>query len=278
MLNEIEKIKSLDLFSENSYSIISDILSQFRNKWPIMLTTTKVKTDANTQSFLYRCRVNECELRFTKVSQIIYPPDNKVSFGRANKKGQSVFYCSDTGATCYMELLEGLIKTGRKNAILTLSEWAINKEFEAATIVIPKKEDRKNNRENQRGDYFDEWLLKMPHDNSLYYSLTEFASKILRTNKKHDYDYILTSALSNFLTSQKNSRGLIYPSVPYKDNEQRGFNYALDKELISDDTLCINSITEIEVELNYTFSKCSFSIKNGKKAKSFSLKEDFIRW
>lgn len=76
-----------------------------------MMPAGGMPTGAVTSGLLlYRARINTEGRQFTKRQEISYRPAKQVArYGRANKPGQPLFYCSDDVMTAFLETVDPIL-------------------------------------------------------------------------------------------------------------------------------------------------------------------------
>lgn len=168
---------------------------------------------------LFRVRLNnEKNNIFLKSQDLYYAPQKYVcNYGRVNKPGQSMFYCSEYSSICDLELLHDyLLKNDiGHERLATNSEWEIKKDLNILILAIAPSNREFVNGITLRNNCFK--FVKSEHEQSResysnFYSLTwHFFQK----NAKNDYSvYVVCSAIANYFTMQfPNIDGLIYPTV-----------------------------------------------------------------
>ena len=188
---------------------------------------------------LYRVRLNnEKNDIFLKTQDLYYAPQKYVcSYGRVNRPGQSMFYCSEFSSICELELLyDYLLKNDiGHERLATNSEWEIKKDLKLLILAIAPSNREFINGFTLQKDCF-KFVKSEPEPTkeaySNFYSLTwHFFQK----NAKNDYSvYAVCSAIANYFTLQfPNIDGLIYPTV----QGNTGYNivlrpHVLDKKMI----------------------------------------------
>jgi hypothetical protein len=190
------------------------------------------KFEAN--QVFFRSRPNDEEEYYKEIKKISYPPKDKVKkYARSNKPDQSVFYCSDTRRTCYVELATDMAENTNigETIGITISTWQLALESEVVLIINPND---KNQTEYSKihGDSVNFLLNTLDDDMKegtkvLYEYL---ANKFATDAQKDPSIYIITSAFANTIL-EDGIDGIMYPSVPYQGN---GFNIAFQTNLIDD--------------------------------------------
>jgi hypothetical protein len=111
----VEKCKKVDLTSVNSFEQLYHLFTS-HSAIPSFILPLK------EEGFVVRSRMISSGKVFTKVTDFMNPPVSCVTeYSRANKPGQSLFYCADNYTTTYAELMP-----------VWLSNVAIGQEFNVA--------------------------------------------------------------------------------------------------------------------------------------------------
>ena len=168
---------------------------------------------------LHRVRLNnESNNDFKEVHELKYPPSNNVSnYGRVNKPGQSMFYCSEHPQICGLELLHDyLLKNDiGYERLATYSEWEIKRELNLLILSIAPTNQEFSNGFTINNKFYD-YIKYCSHiDREKYSNFYDFTKKFFSRNAKNENAlYVVCSAISNYFTKKfPNIDGLIYPSV-----------------------------------------------------------------
>jgi hypothetical protein len=223
----ISTIDSIDYSKEGAYNLVVEAIKGI-GKVPRF----HYKIEAN--EVFFRSRPNDSEDYYKEVKKISYPPKDKVkNYARANKPEQSVFYCSDTRPTSYLELAYDLAENTEigESISITISLWQIVEQIEVVLIINPNDSNQTEYSKRHK-EAVDNMLNELGEDmKEGTILLYEYIAKKFSADAKHDKSiYIITSAISNFLLANDQD-GVMYPSVPYQEN---GFNIALRKGLVDD--------------------------------------------
>ena len=178
---------------------------------------------------LHRVRLNEeTNASFDKVQDIFYAPSKCVNnYGRVNRPGQSMFYCSEFHGICDLELLHDyLLKNDiGHERLATYSEWEIRKDLNLLVLAIAP-----SNRELINGFMIRnaccELVKSEPADaKDAYSNQYNLTSNFFLKNAKSDNSvYIICSAIANLFTLYyPNIDGFIYPTV----QGNTGYNFVL---------------------------------------------------
>jgi hypothetical protein len=221
---------------------------------------------------LFRSRPNDEVNYYKETKKVSYPPKDKVEkYARANIPGQSVFYCSDTRPTCYLELIYDLAENTKIGDTIgiTISIWQMSVDCEVVLIIDPT--DKNQTQYSKRHGASVEYLLSnldedMKEGTKLLNAY--FAKKFAADAKQDQSIYIITSAFANTVL-EDGADGLMYPSVPFQGN---GFNVAFQTCLIDDFKIRLINV-----------SRDSFIIKQTEEGKhnfqqSAEMEQGTIHW
>lgn len=188
---------------------------------------------------LHRIRLNEeTNAPFEKLQDISYPPSKFVNnYGRVNRPGQPMFYCSEVRDVCELELLHDYLlknKIGHER-LATYTEWEIKKELNLLILAIAESNQEICNGLTVRNECF-EFVKKEPEASKEHYSNQYTLTKHFFTkNAKSDNSvYVICSAIANLLTLYNGDfDGFIFPSV----QGRTGYNivlrpHVLDRKMI----------------------------------------------
>ena len=168
---------------------------------------------------LYRVRLNDKDDKlFTKSSDLNYAPSKSVcSYGRVNKPGQSMFYCSEFPSICNLELLHDYLLRNDigHERYATCSKWEIKKDLFLLIVAIAPANREIVNGFTIRKDCFQFVRTETKALQKNYFNLYSLSKHFFLKNAKNDYNvYIVCSAIANFFTLQfPNIDGFIYPTV-----------------------------------------------------------------
>lgn len=190
---------------------------------------------------LNRVRLNgEKNIPFYETKDIYYAPfKNVFSYGRVNKPGQSMFYCSEFSTICDLELLHDYLHKHKNNIgheeFATYSEWSIQKNLNLLVLAIAPSHREISNGLKIRNDYF-KFVKSEPAATrktySNFYALTR--NFFLKKAKKDISVYVVCSAIANYFTLQFPSiDGLIYPTV----QGNTGYNIVLRPHVIDNKSI-----------------------------------------
>jgi hypothetical protein len=130
----IEQFKKVDIASIDSYD---QLYSLFTTSSSIPSFILPIKNEG----FVVRSRMLPSGTMFTKVDDFSNPPVSCITaYSRANKHGQSIFYCSDNYKTTYAELMPYWLSSvleGQQYDV-ALSFWKIQRPITIAIIPDPK--------------------------------------------------------------------------------------------------------------------------------------------
>jgi len=197
---------------------------------------------------LHRVRLNDKENKpFVKTSDLNYAPSKFVcSYGRVNKPGQSMFYCSEFKTISTLELLHDYLL---KNDIgheryATCSKWKVKKELNLLVMAIAP-----SNREFVNGYTIRDDCFKFINSEPLamqnnYFNLYSLTKHFFLMNAKNDYSvYVVCSAIANYFTLQfPTIDGLIYPTV----QGNTGYNFVFRPHTVDNKMILPESKVSIE--------------------------------
>jgi hypothetical protein len=189
---------------------------------------TPVMIEINKNAELFRVRTNDKKSFYKKISEISNPPINQVKcFSRANRPGQSMFYCSKFKDISLLELLDSFIEKNEvgKSQYMTYSKWKTTNDYKLLLIYNPLTQER-TGFNYEFNTFFVNYLEKYSESDRKkikdYYSI--IAKYFQTPTKLNDNSiYYITSAFANFAKIQCDYDGLIYPSV---QAHQAGYNIA----------------------------------------------------
>lgn len=229
-----------------------------------------------TELPLYRVRLNDKDNKpFVKSSDLNYAPAKFVcNYGRVNKPGQSMFYCSESETISTLELLHDYLL---KNDIghvryATRSKWIIKKELYLLVMAIAP-----SNREFVNGYKIREKCYKFIESEPLtvqnnYFNLYSLTEHFFLMNAKNDYSvYVVCSAIANYFTLQfPEIDGLIFPTV----QGNTGYNFVFRPHIVDNKMILPESKVSIEkwTVANKNQSNVDLNPKNG------YIKDDDIIW
>nr|WP_288836379.1 RES domain-containing protein [uncultured Flavobacterium sp.] len=226
---------------------------------------------------LYRVRLNsENNDLFIKTQDLRYAPSKYVcNYGRVNKPGQSMFYCSEFLSICELELVFDYVSKNDigHERLATNSEWEIKKDLNLLILAIAPSNRELVNGFTLRNECF-EFVKSEPDQTkdaySNFYSLTwHFFEK----NAKKDFSvYVVCSAIANYFTLQfPNIDGLVYPSV----QGNSGYNIVLRPHVI--DNKMIVPKKDLSIKKWIVTNKGSMTIDSSFN-KTGKIENDEIIW
>lgn len=178
---------------------------------------------------LFRTRLNnEDNCKLLDVQEISYAPSRNVTkYGRVNRPGQSMFYCSEESSISTLELLYDFLheKNIGYERYVTQTEWKVKETLNLLIIAIPPKNGEYINGFTLRTECFDFVRSESSSNQVRHNNLYKFTSHFFLQNAKLKPSvYVVCSAIANFLTlSFPNIDGFIYPTVQGKT----GYNFVL---------------------------------------------------
>jgi hypothetical protein len=239
--------------------------------------------DLSSGLSFFHTRTHESEDFFFKISDISIPPQKFVKdFARCNRPFQSVFYCSETRPTSYMELLENWVDSKKIGEILkiTLGLWELKKSIKTIIVTTPDPENRISSFDKEHGTAFDSLIMKNSGEEleaqKLFYRF--LFEKFRKPAKKDLKTYIITSSYCNVALMHTNGQadGIYFPSVPFKEN---GINLCINRDFFNAENI------ELKTEIRYEFSiteneqKKHYFREIGKiESREIRLQEDLLIW
>lgn len=277
MTTEIKNIcdrieKLMTLYRDNNHDLLYEkTINELRN-----VNFSGIFIQLNNLP-LYRVRLNnEKNEIFENTQDLHYAPQKYVcSYGRVNRPGQSMFYCSEFPSICNLELLyDYLLKNDiGHERLATNSQWEIKTDLNILILAIAPSNREFVNGFTLRNECF-KFVKSEPepaHEAySNFYSLTwHFFEK----NAKNDYSvYVVCSAIANYFTLQfPNIDGLIYPTV----QGNTGYNIVLRPHVL--DNKMITPKKEVYVKKWIIANKNSMTI-DGAYNKTGQIENDKIIW
>lgn len=231
----------------------------------------------------FHTRTHISEDFFFKISDISIPPQQFVAdYARCNRPFQSVFYCSETRPTSYMELLENWADSkniGEKLKI-TLGLWELKKPIKAIIVTSPDQENRISSFDKEYGDAFDSCLKKYSGEElesqKLFYRF--LFEKFRKPAKKDLKTYIITSSYCNVALMLASGKvdAIYYPSVPFQGN---GNNLCINKDFFKTENLLLKTTIRYEFSITENEEKKHHFWEVGKiESKEINLHENLIIW
>lgn len=221
---------------EHIYQAIADMRDKF-------IPTAIIKKGA----YIDRVRINksmdekfyrEVDVSYIHDEQII---DQYVTFGRANKEKQAVFYgavespeIKHPRIVAYFEtspILKELDEHDNVVEFFTVSRWRVLEDIEVVEMIFSDEalkvsQYAKMALENQLGNYQNLPLAAEYEEQGRFFS-NEFARSDVRPGEDHKYK--ITSAYANYIWNQTELKGITYPSV---QSRYLGQNVALLPEIV----------------------------------------------
>jgi len=236
----IDKLKKLDLESTTGKEI-SFLLNRIET-FPLFIRTF------NEGEIIVRTRPNNHKHIFDSKKDLIYPPNNTESFGRANIKGSMSFYGSIIGNDFYSynnndkDLIDAIVptiveqsffKSSHKDSIhkITYGIWEVIQPFSVAVLVQNEKYIGKNYYiDNMILDY-KEFLKSKDEEERLHAGIvTEYLSNEFSKEVPYGKDHLYrVSAYYTERVYNLGLFGLIYPSTKM---EGSGINIVLKPEIV----------------------------------------------
>lgn len=232
----INEIESIDYSNSWSYEQVVHSILKIPHL-PIILFTEP------RGNLIFRSRINNDITPFETVSDISLPKEDFVlSFARANKPKQSLFYGSENRPTSYMEFAMHLAETTpfNKEVSLTVGSWEIQRNLIFALVFNPTMV-RNNIYNKTHGVYFDDFISKAPEEFRIgIIKFFEFiAEKYANQVEQNDIKtYQITCAYSNIIFAYGQCDGIMYPSVPRLGD---AFNVVIKKNSIDEGVLVLKN-------------------------------------
>jgi hypothetical protein len=223
-------------------------------------------------SSIFRARYCNEKESFNTISEMSYPPKEYVkNFSRLNRPNQTLFYGSETKASCISEMLPFWLDEFKIGDIITVTHgnWIVQKDFILA--IIP---DLSNT------NVFNKMILNDLNPEEII--IWEYISNKFKTNSKEDRNiYKFTAAFGNALRLKSeyqkfNINGFIYSSVQSKEN----LNIAIDTNLFDLKYLIPDNFTEIKfqkVDINEKGLPIYIQIGNSKMGRA-NIENNQIKW
>jgi len=235
----IALIENVDLHSETAISELHSIISSRLGGLPLFMTDIKVGEP------LVRARKLENNEDFHHlISDYSYPPDTeKIKVGRANLKGQQIFYGARFRITALAEVRFIYANREKDFAHYSLGLWEAKEKLSLAAIVTPESIRKNNSQELFELADFIESAEKKYRNNSKITGFLDFyrfmANKYREpVEEGEEHKYKITAAFSDFILSTlPTAAGILYQSVQYPQN----FNVALRKEVKDTNTIVMTN-------------------------------------
>jgi hypothetical protein len=231
----------------------------------------------------FHSRTHISEDFFYKVSDISIPPQEYVkNFARCNRPFQSVFYCSETRPTSYMELVEYWAESKKigESLKVTLGLWELKKTINSIIVTTPDPAKRISEFDKLHGLAFDTLITKYKGEElesqKLFYQF--LFEKFRKPAKKDLKTYIITSAYCNIAFMQANGQAdaIYFPSVPFQEN---GINLCINKDYFKPDNLELKLAVRNEFTITENEQgKHSFTESGKIETKNIRIKENQIIW
>jgi len=240
-IKAIEYLDNINLDSDSAELEVRDILNS-----KIIVPYIQVTIPEGLE--IYRARKNEMFEEFTKKEQISYNPNiDKISTGRANRKGQSIFYASHNLETTLFET-SSLTKFGTNvgKEIFTIGRWRVKKPFRVVTL-LPQLAFSDTNTEliNRYIKIISQTLIfqNIEMRKHIEFFSNQFAKRV----SGNENSYIISSEYFNTCLERSSIKiyGMLYPSVEY---EQKDLNLALIPEAV-DEFLILDMVVKYEMTI-----------------------------
>ncbi|MDP3443346.1 MAG: RES domain-containing protein [Ignavibacteria bacterium] len=253
-IKHIEQLRRIDLSS-----ITDTELDQRINNYFNIIPFTSAIIPKGKQVFRARVNINNGE-SFNYLNEIYAPPSSCIKkYGRANKPGERVFYCSSNIKLASFEVIQEMkdkINPKNESIILTVGIWQTKVDLHVSNIihsaVLHKlRDDILSAFQQSQKDLYNGNLT---HDTKTASNLLLqfFAEEFTKNSIKSDTDYRISNFYINSLRKanrvvapQFNNEkfdGINYPSVAMK---YKGDNQAIFIESADDKLEAINAIQVI---------------------------------
>lgn len=235
----LSRLERIDLNDPNSDEEITFLL---QNKVNIPFVHVKIPRGLP----IFRARKNENGKEFTTKDEISYNKfSNIIELGRANKKGQSIFYASHNDDTSLFET-SSIVKYGLdiEKEIITCGRWIVNESFLLVTL-LPKVNELANH--GSMLHKYSKLIRKSPYfmDRSGKKHLDFFSNQFSRQTNGNVNLYKISSAYYNHCLefSPRKIYGMLFPSV---ESEYTDLNLALTPEAV-DKFLTLDKVIKYEI-------------------------------
>jgi hypothetical protein len=240
----VKEIESMDL-KRIDYCDLEKKIYQYFPIFPFNSAGIPVNT------LLFRARLCVGDMPFDRLDEISVPPEKLITkFGRANKPGESIFYCASNLKLAAFETVQHLkesLTTRNGNVFITLGIWRVIKPLHVAPIIHSpilhqvRKDIAKAFREHQ--DLMNLGILKQKTITSHQIVSQFYADQFTKENIRSHDDYKISALFANSLHRANNDiateflseryDGVNYPSVAtrYKGDNQAIFIEALSTKM-----------------------------------------------
>lgn len=274
--NTIELLESINPFDDYAYE--RAVLAYLKlSGLPIFIN----KLLAGMSFF--HSRTHDSEDFFYKVSDISLPPQEFVKgFARCNRPFQSIFYCSETRPTSYMELVEYWADSKKIGDTLkvTIGLWELKNSINSIIVISPDPDKRISDFDKEHGKAFDSLIAKYSGEElesqRLFYKF--LFEKFRKPAKKDLKTYIITSAYCNVVLMQANGQAdaIYYPSVPFQGN---GINLCINRDYFRPENIELKLALRNEFTISETEQgKHSFTESGKIETKYIKIEENQIIW
>jgi len=234
-------------------------------------------------NLIFRARPNENNKPFDYISQISYVQENdrhKIGYGRANKKGEAMFYGAFNYATaCIEAITKGNRFENQNSVMLTVGVWKIKTPLKFVQLPYSEKHFKgfydtvgyKSNKIKLEDVQKDSKELRTHFEHDIEYEVMQFFSDEFA---KFDMEEICEYKISNYYTDRVFNRikgfeieeidGITYPSIASSYQER---NIVLKPEVIDAKKLEFVSAIQVWMVYNANINEMNFyPIKNNVKA------------
>lgn len=257
-LSEFKERLGKLLENETSQQVLEEFIGEYFSHKPIPYYHIEAG------KFVARGRYNENGAIFHNQSQLSYNNDfSKVSLGRANYTGQSLFYAvlphkteySDTISTVIMEVAHNHIHNlEAKREYFTVSRWRVKKELVVAVLPFAKAIVGRNPSLMTMREYYNGYLVQQfgAHPANKYFlDSLEYISDFYCQYENKESCYRIGAAFYNALlkicqNSGHHIDGLVYPSA---NTLGAGINIVLNAKSV-DEKLKLDWVQMIAMQRN----------------------------
>lgn len=224
-IENINKIKKIDINNESSYPKIQDLISE-------IITPFTTVTVPKGMTFHRARKLNKGD-NFTTKKDLSYRTDllNILDFGRANEPHQSIFYASNEVETSIFEICKlprNIINDSKFDIVI--SSWVVKNNFETLVIASNKIAITKNN--HIQGVFNHTMQSEYAQDINAQFISEYFSDEFAKYfDIDNSNNYKVSCAFFNEMLKRFEYKigGIVFPSVEY---EYQGTNIALLPEKV----------------------------------------------
>lgn len=223
---------------------------------------------------------------FQAVSDVFLPPTEVVKyFGRCNRPGQRMLYCSENRSTSYYEFIEDWINTKKihEKFNVTIGRWVLKNTLSSIIVTTPDETARISEYDKCYGKILDNHLngqsSELKEANSIFYRY--LTSKFRKPAKDDIKTYVITAAYCNlaFIRTKDKAQAICYPSVPSELGGQAGINWAISPNFATFNYMELTHIVRDEFKsYKNENNKISFHSTKYSEAKEINVSKNVIIW